>query len=962
MLSRGSSANSRLKRSKSLASTNGRRRDRSFAQPIDDERAQRHALTAASLAMQRATRSSFDDSNDSEAGAHRPPVQVPRSQSIRFSDGTNAGVRKMGSIRSSPAAAHLTADDTVQEKEDGSRAQTIDNFKEFGMLDDDIPSVPSIPSSYRKLRKSKSMFSARLRTGWLTNGSRSPRRSRRQSQDTSKHHFARTPLRRSMSFFKGGDSVPPTKRHSSTNSHSPAIKLGGEQFLRDLSRTSKSDTLGPNIAGEGRREQKSLRRTLRTSTSMTNDDDPRCSTRYAEERYRDGHRSMRARLLSQSIKNGFRKIFGRHGALRGSVSPQQTDTYRPHVRASIDPEFQPDLNPSHMSTPTSHSNHPDASVFNVYRGFSGHRPASIRSMKSIDSVSTSNSRATTWTNSTMTNSINTTRPVETRLSIIEEHGDPNKPIHIQPRYHDGYSPFRQPLCLDPMANSIDSQRVYSALMRKIDGSNTLKKQSDTTNQWLEGAEAGRDNTQPPSSSQRPSQGTRQAPGEALMRYSQVVSIPPRNSPSVRSYMSTQPTYIVEYPGRTPQQIAQRNESILQHRSRRPLGRFNSNASHSSPYRHSAQYAGDTITTPTRSRYSDDDSRTVVVLNSPPSDSFVVSPSVYSRTTNTPGGHQNNIDFAFSELDEDRGTATIIGRETLPSTPRGRDRIFRGSAEWKSWMNSQMELIDRPSLSNELDIKFSASDRMHYREDADIHGEISDDEPSCGFRKVNRNKICVKSPRCEDRVSNNEGHALTELSTISQNNFSRPLHRSPSGPVSIGATNARKPSLVTHQHTPPCSAPVVVDMNVPSTGSSRSRSKSKAPNQSPLIYNKTRQPESRKSLTVSPLDGRNPRTSLSTRSRHDGNVPPPFYGADVTRRMPSVKYSSTRSRGGDGLMAKENREGNENNPPDRNEFAEGFSKIRDLHSTISSKRMVDLFLSDRRRLMGGADSPTESAFI
>ncbi|KMU84792.1 hypothetical protein CIHG_02576 [Coccidioides immitis H538.4] len=837
--------------------------------------------------MQRATRSSFDDSNDSEAGAHRPPVQVPRSQSIRFSDGTNAGVRKMGSIRSSPAAAHLTADDTVQEKEDGSRAQTIDNFKEFGMLDDDIPSVPSIPSSYRKLRKSKSMFSARLRTGWLTNGSRSPRRSRRQSQDTSKHHFARTPLRRSMSFFKGGDSVPPTKRHSSTNSHSPAIKLGGEQFLRDLSRTSKSDTLGPNIAGEGRREQKSLRRTLRTSTSMTNDDDPRCSTRYAEERRECLH---------------------------------------------------------------------------VYRAFSGHRPASIRSMKSIDSVSTSNSRATTWTNSTMTNSINTTRPVETRLSIIEEHGDPNKPIHIQPRYHDGYSPFRQPLCLDPMANSIDSQRVYSALMRKIDGSNTLKKQSDTTNQWLEGAEAGRDNTQPPSSSQRPSQGTRQAPGEALMRYSQVVSIPPRNSPSVRSYMSTQPTYIVEYPGRTPQQIAQRNESILQHRSRRPLGRFNSNASHSSPYRHSAQYAGDTITTPTRSRYSDDDSRTVVVLNSPPSDSFVVSPSVYSRTTNTPGGHQNNIDFAFSELDEDRGTATIIGRETLPSTPRGRDRIFRGSAEWKSWMNSQMELIDRPSLSNELDIKFSASDRLHYREDADIHGEISDDEPSCGFRKVNRNKICVKSPRCEDRVSNNEGHALTELSTISQNNFSRPLHRSPSGPVSIGATNARKPSLVTHQHTPPCSAPVVVDMNVPSTGSSRSRSKSKAPNQSPLIYNKTRQPESRKSLTVSPLDGRNPRTSLSTRSRHDGNVPPPFYGADVTRRMPSVQYSSTRSRGGDGLMAKENREGNENNPPDRNEFAEGFSKIRDLHSTISSKRMVDLFLSDRRRLMGGADSPTESAFI
>ncbi|KMU72489.1 hypothetical protein CISG_09442 [Coccidioides immitis RMSCC 3703] len=649
---------------------------------------------------------------------------------------------------------------------------------------------------------------------------------------------------------------------------------------------------------------------------MTNDDDPRCSTRYAEERYRDGHRSMRARLLSQSIKNGFRKIFGRHGALRGSVSPQQTDTSRPHVRASIDPEFQPDLNPSHMSTPTSHSNHPDASVFNVYRGFSGHRPASIRSMKSIDSVSTSNSRATTWTNSTMTNSINTTRPVETRLSIIED--------------------------------MTDRIRSRSRVILQTNGSKGLKPAEITPSRLLTHSARAR------------GQGKRLA--KRSCAYSQVVSIPPRNSPSVRSYMSTQPTYIVEYPGRTPQQIAQRNESILQHRSRRPLGRFNSNASHSSPYRHSAQYAGDTITTPTRSRYSDDDSRTVVVLNSPPSDSFVVSPSVYSRTTNTPGGHQNNIDFAFSELDEDRGTATIIGRETLPSTPRGRDRIFRGSAEWKSWMNSQMELIDRPSLSNELDIKFSASDRMHYREDADIHGEISDDEPSCGFRKVNRNKICVKSPRCEDRVSNNEGHALTELSTISQNNFSRPLHRSPSGPVSIGATNARKPSLVTHQHTPPCSAPVVVDMNVPSTGSSRSRSKSKAPNQSPLIYNKTRQPESRKSLTVSPLDGRNPRTSLSTRSRHDGNVPPPFYGADITRRMPSVQYSSTRSRGGDGLMAKENREGNENNPPDRNEFAEGFSKIRDLHSTISSKRMVDLFLSDRRRLMGGADSPTESAFI
>lgn len=961
MPSKNSGINPVLRRSKSSTSVQTRRHGRSFANPIEKEEDQRQAQTAASLAMRRAAMIALEESHANALPMSSTTSQLSRSRSIRFSE-SDAVPRE----RHQRNSIHLrqptpfSQENSVQEEEqeedveeDTSALDIRRAISEFGMLNDDVPPVPSVPSSYRKLRKSKSMFTTRLRSGWANDDSHSPKSSRNYSQETGARRFARTTLRRSMSIFKG-DGELRSRRHQSTESNDDSVgKVARNQFLRDLSRTSQADTMASSFRMRRSREHKPFRRTVRSFSVTANpyeSDSTNCS---AQDQFTGSHRSNRTKLLTQSIRNGFRRIFKRSGSA-------QTDR---------DLHSQQCSELGNASTPNPQHDFQDI-TFEPYFDSASNRPASIRSMKSMDSASTSASRVTSWTNSTATNTVALRRPIETRLSIIEENGalDLNAPRKSDIYYHDRYSAFRQPLRLDCMSNGpVDSQRVYSALMRKIDGLKTPENRDGSIVARPNSVGSFRHREQRSPQTQSSSQTIRHVPSGASTRYGQAPPIPSRRSPSARSAHSMQSFYTAKTSGLTPQQIAQRNEHNTRHHLQQPLRTLEPNTSRFDTRLGAMTYDSDDTATPTKKEKndSDDDFSTIIIMRSP-SDSYAMSPSVYSRTTsgNTPSRDGGRHGSSLSDSDDDRGTATIMTSQRLPYTPRGCDRMIRGSAEWKSWMKSQMDSIDVHNIPNELDVQVASTERGHYREDAQIHDQCSDaEDTTCSVTESGpSNAIDEESKLVPDNnePSDAERPPLSELNYLSQNNVSRPLRQSPEVPMSFGITNVKRPFLTIENHTPPRSTPVVESslLQKVSTGSPRPQSQSGTPNLSPLAYRKPRVPDPLKSPTASPLDGLSTRSSASVRSRYGRNLPPPLYGGDVKRG-----FGSMRSRREDWCTAKEKRGADENTAPNRKDHENILTRLNGFHSTISSKRMVDLFLDERRRTMGGSeDSTGGSAFL
>lgn len=98
----------------------------------------------------------------------------------------------------------------------------------------------------------------------------------------------------------------------------------------------------------------------------------------------------------------------------------------------------------------------------------------LRSTTSRESLhSTARSRVTSWTNSSMTGSVGLRSGLiePNRLSIIKEDGGPHQPSSSAGRHIGGVEVFHEPLqrfTNDGLAlPSVDSQRVYSALIKRI---------------------------------------------------------------------------------------------------------------------------------------------------------------------------------------------------------------------------------------------------------------------------------------------------------------------------------------------------------------------------------------------------------------------------------------------------------------------------------------------------------------
>lgn len=921
MLSRASSKGG-LRRSKSSASVKTRRPP--IAEPFDPRLARAHALTAASLAMQRHsqrssgdTGGSFDDGYDIDAVPPFRPSRRTRSSRISEMDvfacfdNTSCGAVTPGRQYS------------VREGSLEPVPELPTDTREFGLGD----RLPSQPSSYRRIRKAKSMFSARHRSGQGSN------------HEALGGVFGRTTLRRSLSFFRG-KSATTNNRHEFLDPQDIAVQLAREQYMHDLEHGSPD--VSPSVPIRHRQP-----RPFRKSFRSTSTDDPAVEGDY----WKGKLRRSKSRRFSLSIKKGLRRIFGRSSTSNDDAPPLPATPQRFRSSVTESPRSNDGTVIASSEAPPVQSQYNGQLESEQQEKWSTRRTGSLHTMKSIDSMHTSTSRVSSWTDSTLPNTLTKRHGTadQGQLSAIQEHGGPEQAgqsgrASPATSHHDGYSVFRQPFVSGRSESRtkeiMDSNRVYSALMRRIDESSA------------ENGEVG-DATPKPTrtrkydtSSPTTIRTVRQVPSSASVHSTLLSSA--RASPGARGHISVKKRdYHRDSFRLTPQQVAEYNESRhwQQSPSRSQTG-FTSGET--IPPSTPTPYGYATSSSHRRAISTSDDSHTIIVRNNTPIP-VPQSPSVYSRTTSGPYDDESN----YSDSEEDRGTVTILASHRLPYSPRKQssedpDRATKYSGEWREWMNSQMDIID----VNPVDTDFC---RTHVREEA----QIGDD----GFRAERyigglvQETGPAEQQTAEFGPQNNEHirQPLVELTSSSQGNFSRPLRRVPSGSISLGNASVRRPSVVPPEARPPSSSASIAGLDA----QLHSRSASRTSVIAPLRYHKPRRSESPLVPTTPTRDALRSLNSGTPRNRYEQNPP-------GRRQSQVAPLTVLRTRQENYGFSKENqRLDDDSSPVRRRDMENNLSKLEGLHSTISTKRMVDMFLDDRRRMMGSSDDDglsDEPAFI
>jgi hypothetical protein len=299
-----SDAGCRLRRAKSTSSVQKRRQVPPMPEHLDPEVAKRHAMAAASHAMLRASerssnesRGSWDNSGGSEKTGHL--AIPPRRRSLRpsepdqpfsqFSQVSHADAPVSGPLINSMADDHS----------DSILLASISEFQGFPGGDS------SLPSSYRRLRKAKSMFSTRHRTTHPDVKSPPiPDSDCFQPRKTPDDNRSHRSLRRSMSFLRGSQYAQAVRR---TRSQDAAIQLARDKFFEH--QDAEEQERRPSIfAKMQRREQKPFRKTVRPGRDTTPDDD---LTSPQFKQYNSSSFHTKARAFSASVKSRLRRVFGR---------------------------------------------------------------------------------------------------------------------------------------------------------------------------------------------------------------------------------------------------------------------------------------------------------------------------------------------------------------------------------------------------------------------------------------------------------------------------------------------------------------------------------------------------------------------------------------------------------------------------------------------------------------------------
>lgn len=309
----------RMRRSKSAPSVRRRHPAASVHEPLNPEIARHHATKAASVAMTQAKGKSHASHEERKTGSEdvtsaHATATIRRSSSIRFAQ--EAGLPNRHNTTTShnhPRGAREPKLSNEQQLPAGTC--TVNEFQGFG--NEDILA----PSSYRRLRKARSMFSTksmRNDRGSEPAPSIEPSYtdySLRQKSTEAAPNTHRS-LRHSLSFFNG---TSQTVRRAKSQYAMGARSRVSEEEDYPIPRSNPS----PH-SREGRLAQKSLRPVPRAMRELSPDDDVVPVTNGIHKK---------ARAFSLNIKKRLKRVFGRPGYVEDELpeerafgSPYQENT------------------------------------------------------------------------------------------------------------------------------------------------------------------------------------------------------------------------------------------------------------------------------------------------------------------------------------------------------------------------------------------------------------------------------------------------------------------------------------------------------------------------------------------------------------------------------------------------------------------------------------------------------------
>ena len=260
---------------------------------------------------------------------------TPTSQNIRFSAAVE--LRRQRSV--------------LQAKEPGIAAAVLTpNKHSFGDLSSYIVSPPSEfslpegcrsePSSYRRLRKAKSLLTPRKRAmsaQHQASCSPSPTQTvlNMNDQPRNAENGLSIGLRRSISFLKsnGGSITKTFKRgECQQKQNDAAVQLAQNQFGYDLEQQKLHQKPSFIFSTTARRPQKAFRKTVRSSRTTEFGDGVKSDTQPSPQ----DKPESKIRSFSATWRDKVKRVFGKSLAKKGKIPTQQLDASRPHFRDYVE--------------------------------------------------------------------------------------------------------------------------------------------------------------------------------------------------------------------------------------------------------------------------------------------------------------------------------------------------------------------------------------------------------------------------------------------------------------------------------------------------------------------------------------------------------------------------------------------------------------------------------------------------
>ncbi|KAL8805001.1 MAG: hypothetical protein Q9182_002203 [Xanthomendoza sp. 2 TL-2023] len=335
--------------------------------------------------------------------------------------------------------------------------------------------VASQPSSFRRLRKSRSMFSPGL-LPTIPVGSVARERSQFTSESTSQHATSR--LGRSFSFLRPNFERTHPQAVIPSGAQSEAVGLARDQYFRQLRQQRSNNQLGTASAVPRRKSQKTFRKSVRTGNA--NDIGSAVGSPASSAGVQTEHKGIggRARDLSSTFKTRIKRVFNRSSEEGGMLPAQQLQATRPHFGNSITPyaTLESQYPPEDLSTisPLEHRDSVLGDTLHVPRR-QGSRAGSVHTPSGDLTDDTAQSRVTSWANSTAANTVSSQHTsIPKRLSIIQENGV--LPSRLRLLQQSGFGPQIQ----------TRKSSLYAKLQRRIAKSNSTSPPQDNTANTVDG--------------------------------------------------------------------------------------------------------------------------------------------------------------------------------------------------------------------------------------------------------------------------------------------------------------------------------------------------------------------------------------------------------------------------------------------------------------------------------------------